>query len=200
MVTSNETPLYLQVEEALKDFQSGVTRLKSQQAETENLLAEGNQALENLVLQVARIEKLQEQVESDLRLLERLREKTVQEISALHQRVLTDASAHEVRTKKSIDNLRTDLSVRRQEALGLIRDLRQDLLSLERANAAAKAELEQDRASIKSLLDEMETGLLHCRGQLQDLANRLSSQDKRIRFLFGAIVILTLGTILSMLF
>ena len=67
------TALYLQVEQALKDFQKGVTRLKSQQVETEALLTKGNEALDNLVLQVARTEKIQAEVESDLRLLEKFR-------------------------------------------------------------------------------------------------------------------------------
>ena len=78
MSQSKGTPLYLQVEEALKDFQLGVGRLKAQQRETDSLLATGNEALENLVLQVACIEKLQDQVESDLRLLERFRQNTAQ--------------------------------------------------------------------------------------------------------------------------
>jgi septation ring formation regulator EzrA len=126
-MTADGTALYLQVEQALKDFQKGVTRLKAQQAETETLLSNGNEALENLVRQVAHTEKMQSQVESDLRLLERFRESQAEENSRFCSQIEAEQNRQKQIAEKNLADVRTDLSVRRQELLGLIGDLKQNV-------------------------------------------------------------------------
>lgn len=123
MTAERGTELYLQVEQALKDFQKGVFNLKDQQLSTESLLTRGNEALENLVLQIARTEKIQEEVEADLRLLEKFRQAQAKENAVFAGQIKEELSRQRQSTGKALDNLKTDLSLRRRELLGLVEDL-----------------------------------------------------------------------------
>jgi chromosome segregation ATPase len=199
---SQSKPLYLQVEEALKDFQSGVSRLKAQQRETESLIASGNQALENLVLQVARIEKMREQVEGDLRLLERFREQIDGEMSEFRQQVLAEFNQHQEQTDSRVDNLKTDLSVRRHELLGLIRDLRQQVKELEEKVGGAKKNLE-DLQGNEEARDKALAGLRQqvqtCLSCYEELNRRLVQGRRWNRYLLAAIAVMSGLVILSFL-
>lgn len=126
-MNTDGTDLYLQVEQALNDFQQGVTRLKAQQAETETLLSNGNEALENLVRQVALTEKMQSQVESDLRLLERFRISQAEENARFCSQMGAELNRQKQIAEKNLANVKTDLSIRRQELLGLIGDLQKNI-------------------------------------------------------------------------
>lgn len=123
MTAEEGTALYLQVEQALKDFQKGVTRLKNQQVETEALLTKGNEALDNLVLQVVQAEKIQADVESDLRLLEKFRLAQAEENAQFSSQVKAELSRQSQSAGKALDDLKTEISLRRRELLGLVEDL-----------------------------------------------------------------------------
>lgn len=127
MTAEEGTALYLQVEQALKDFQKGVTRLKAQQIETEALLAKGNEALENLVLQVAHTEKIQAEVESDLRLLEKFRLAQADENAQFCSQVKAELNRQSQSAGKILDSLKTEISLRRRELLGLVEDLEKNV-------------------------------------------------------------------------
>lgn len=127
MTAEEGTALYLQVEQALKDFQKGVTRLKAQQIETEALLAKGNEALENLVLQVALTEKIQAEVESDLRLLEKFRLAQADENAQFCSQVKAELNRQSQSAGKILDSLKTEISLRRRELLGLVEDLEKNV-------------------------------------------------------------------------
>lgn len=193
MSESKGMPLYLQVEEALKDFQTGVSRLKAQQRETESLISSGNQALENLVLQVARIEKMREQVESDLRLLERFREQIDGEMSEFRQQVLAEFNQHQEQTYIRVDNLKTDLSVRRQELLGLIRDLRQELRGLEQEFAGAKRTLDYLRGNEEArekALAGLKQQVQTCQRYQEELNHHLAQGQRRMRYMLAAMAVM----------
>ena len=59
-------------------------------------------------------------------------------MSEFRQQVLAEFNQHQEQTDSRVDNLKTDLSVRRHELLGLIRDLRRKAKELERKWAAPK--------------------------------------------------------------
>lgn len=203
MSQNKGAPLYLQVEEALKEFQSGVNRLKAQQSETDSLLASGNEALENLVRQIARTEKLQEQVESDLRLLERFRQRTAQETDQLRQQVLAELNEHQEQIKGRVDNLKTDFSVRRQEILGLIQDLRKELKALEQEWGNTKRTLEYIQGSEKArgkTLAGLKQQVQSCYSRLQEVDHRLARGEKWTKYLLAAVLVLAVLLLMNMLF
>lgn len=179
------TALYLQVEQALKDFQKGVTRLKSQQVETEALLTKGNEALDNLVLQVARTEKIQAEVESDLRLLEKFRLAQAEENAQFFSQVTTELSRQSQSVGKALDNLKTDISVRRQELLGLVGELRKQIDQRLQALAAELDGLKGQTSALKGL--EVKIQLLEA------YANRQRALERKLKFLgWGFVVLLAL--------
>ncbi|GEM_PF-1420828 len=179
------TALYLQVEQALKDFQKGVTRLKSQQVETEALLTKGNEALDNLVLQVARTEKIQAEVESDLRLLEKFRLAQAEENAQFFSQVTTELSRQSQSVGKALDNLKTDISVRRQELLGLVGELRKQIEQRLQALAAELDGLKGQTSALKGL--EVKIQLLEA------YANRQRALERKLKFLgWGFVVLLAL--------
>ncbi len=179
------TALYLQVEQALKDFQKGVTRLKSQQVETEALLTKGNEALDNLVLQVARTEKIQAEVESDLRLLEKFRLAQAEENAQFFSQVTTELSRQSQSVGKALDNLKTDISVRRQELLGLVGELRKQIDQRLQALTAELDGLKGQTSALKGL--EVKIQLLEA------YANRQRALERKLKFLgWGFVVLLAL--------
>ena len=179
------TALYLQVEQALKDFQKGVTRLKSQQVETEALLTKGNEALDNLVLQVARTEKIQAEVESDLRLLEKFRLAQAEENAQFFSQVTTELSRQSQSVGKALDNLKTDISVRRQELLGLVGELRKQIEQRLQALAAELDGLKGQTSALKGLEVKIQS--------LEAYANRQRALERKLKFLgWGFVVLLAL--------
>ncbi|MDD3074172.1 MAG: hypothetical protein PHS56_07145 [Eubacteriales bacterium] len=179
------TALYLQVEQALKDFQKGVTRLKSQQVETEALLTKGNEALDNLVLQVARTEKIQAEVESDLRLLEKFRLAQAEENAQFFSQVTTELSRQSQSVGKALDNLKTDISVRRQELLGLVGELRKQIDQRLQALAAELDGLKGQTSALKGLEGKIQL--------LEAYANRQRALERKLKFLgWGFVVLLAL--------
>lgn len=179
------TALYLQVEQALKDFQKGVTRLKSQQVETEALLTKGNEALDNLVLQVARTEKIQAEVESDLRLLEKFRLAQAEENAQFFSQVTTELSRQSQSVGKALDNLKTDISVRRQELLGLVGELRKQI---DQRLQALAAELDGHKGQTSAL-----KGLEVKIQLLEAYANRQRALERKLKFLgWGFVALLAL--------
>ena len=179
------TALYLQVEQALKDFQKGVTRLKSQQVETEALLTKGNEALDNLVLQVARTEKIQAEVESDLRLLEKFRLAQAEENAQFFSQVTTELSRQSQSVGKALDNLKTDISVRRQELLGLVGELRKQIDQRLQALAAELDGLKGQTYALKGLEGKIQL--------LEAYANRQRALERKLKFLgWGFVVLLAL--------
>ncbi len=203
MSQSKGTPLYLQVEEALKDFQLGVGRLKAQQRETDSLLATGNEALENLVLQVACIEKLQDQVESDLRLLERFRQNTAQENDQLRQQILAEFSEHQEQIRGRVDNLKTDFGVRRQEILGLIRDLRQELKGIEQQwinTQKALNTIQGNEGAREKILAWLKQQTEMLQSYQQEVDRRLARAEKWTKYLLAAVLALAVLTLVELLF
>ncbi|HBI57112.1 MAG TPA: hypothetical protein DG577_07065 [Firmicutes bacterium] len=179
------TALYLQVEQALKDFQKGVTRLKSQQVETEALLTKGNEALDNLVLQVARTEKIQAEVESDLRLLEKFRLAQAEENAQFFSQVTTELSRQSQSVGKALDNLKTDISVRRQELLGLVGELRKQIDQRLQALTAELDGLKGQTSALKGLEVKIQS--------LEAYANRQRALERKLKFLgWGFVVLLAL--------
>lgn len=170
------TPLYLQVEEALEAFKTGITRLRDQQSQTDSLLAKGNEALDNLMEQVTRIDRMQEDVETDLRLMERFRENAEKERSKFQEQVLRDISQHQEQTKEALGNIRTDLSVRRQELLGMIRDLD--------ANIRASQENSQTLAKEFSgrLETQAEAARIYAEDRVQDAVEQCNELTARIEW------------------
>lgn len=197
MSVNNGTSLYLQVEEALHEFKTGVTRLRDQQAQTDALLARGNEALDNLVHQVSRVDKMQEDVEADLRLLERFRENMDSEFSRLHTAIRTDMTQQEQQTRQALDNIKTDLSVRRQELLGLIRDLRQGLVNLEKDNretlTGLSGQIQVQKSSGDKLAADLDTRFKGIAAWHSDLTARIISLESKQKYLVWAMA--GLGTL-----
>lgn len=189
-MTDDGTALYLQVEQALKDFQKGVTRLKAQQAETETLLSNGNEALENLVRQVAHTEKMQSQVESDLRLLERFRISQAEENAQFCSQMEAELNRQKQIAEKNLANVKADLSIRRQELLGLIGDLQQNvegrLRQIDTGMDNLKAAFLKELASELQLLEET-------------WASRHRLLERKLNYLywgFAALAVLLLASLL----
>lgn len=202
-MSAKGTHLYLQVEEALEAFKSGVGILRDQQTQTDTLLSRGNEALDNLVQQVARIDKMQEEVEMDLRLMERFREKADQEFTLLHQKVLTDVNEHNEQTKNALDNLKADLSIRRQELLGLIQDLGAKFRQLQENSRNSEKKLTDfikvHQDDMRSAIAEMDTKVCTFAGYCEELAARVHSVEKKNRFLLWCLIgvaVITLACIL----
>lgn len=197
MSVNNGTSLYLQVEEALHEFKTGVTRLRDQQAQTDALLARGNEALDNLVHQVSRVDKMQEDVEADLRLLERFRENMDSEFSRLHTAIRTDMTQQEQQTRQALDNIKSDLSVRRQELLGLIRDLRQGLVNLEKDNretlTGLSGQIQVQKSSGDKLAADLDTRFKGIAAWHSDLTARIISLESKQKYLVWAMA--GLGTL-----
>ncbi len=162
-----------------------MTRLKSQQVETEALLTKGNEALDNLVLQVARTEKIQAEVESDLRLLEKFRLAQAEENAQFFSQVTTELSRQSQSVGKALDNLKTDISVRRQELLGLVGELRKQIDQRLQALAAELDGLKGQTYALKGLEGKIQL--------LEAYANRQRALERKLKFLgWGFVVLLAL--------
>lgn len=187
MTAEEGTALYLQVEQALKDFQKGVTRLKNQQVETEALLTKGNEALDNLVLQVVQAEKIQADVESDLRLLEKFRLAQAEENAQFSSQVKAELSRQSQSAGKALDDLKTEISLRRRELLGLVEDLGKNVQGrLHTLDTEVKV-LKNQTASLKEL--EAKIQLLEAYASKQ----RALERNQRLLFLcFAALLALVL--------
>ncbi|MDD4658461.1 MAG: hypothetical protein PHW26_05445 [Eubacteriales bacterium] len=187
MTAEEGTALYLQVEQALKDFQKGVTRLKNQQVETEALLTKGNEALDNLVLQVVQAEKIQADVESDLRLLEKFRLAQAEENAQFSSQVKAELSRQSQSAGKALDDLKTEISLRRRELLGLVEDLGKNVQGrLHTLDTEVKV-LKNQTASLKEL--EAKIQLLEAYASKQ----RALERNQKLLFLcFAALLALVL--------
>jgi hypothetical protein len=191
MTAERGTELYLQVEQALKDFQKGVFNLKDQQLSTETLLTRGNEALENLVLQIARTEKIQEEVEADLRLLEKFRQTQAKENAVFASQIKEELSRQRQSTGKALDNLKTDLSLRRRELLGLVEDLGEETgSSLQTLDAKVK-DLQKQAVAIKELEVKLQL--------LENYASRQRNLEGKQKLLFWGYALL-LALVIAALF
>lgn len=192
MTAERGTELYLQVEQALKDFQKGVFNLKDQQLSTESLLTRGNEALENLVLQIARTEKIQEEVEADLRLLEKFRQAQAKENAVFAGQIKEELSRQRQSTGKALDNLKTDLSLRRRELLGLVEDLGEETRkSLQTLKTEVK-DLQKQAVVIKELEAKIQL--------LESYALRQRNLEGKQKLLFWGYALLLALVIASLFF
>lgn len=190
MTAEEGTALYLQVEQALKDFQKGVTRLKAQQIETEALLAKGNEALENLVLQVALTEKIQAEVESDLRLLEKFRLAQADENAQFCSQVKAELNRQSQSAGKILDSLKTEISLRRRELLGLVEDLEKNVQGRLQTLDTEVNGLKNQTAALKEL--EAKIQLLEAYASRQ---RALERKQKLLIWGFAALLALVLASL-----
>lgn len=182
MTAEGGTELYLQVEQALKDFQRGVSHLKSQQLTTEALLTRSNEALDNLALQIARTEKIQAEVAEDLRLLEKFRQAQAEENALFAAQVKEELGRQHQAAGKALDNLKTDLSLRRRELLGLVEELREEVRrSLHALNTEVRG-IKKQAAVIKELEGKIQL--------LESYASRQRNLEGKLKLLSWAYALL----------
>ncbi|HOC06296.1 MAG TPA: hypothetical protein PKN71_03135 [Bacillota bacterium] len=189
MTAEGATELYLQVEQALKDFQKGVANLKSQQRSTEALLTRGNEALENLASQIARTEKIQAEVAEDLRLLEKFRQAQAEENAVFAAQVQEELHRHSQATGKALDNLRTDLSLRRRELLGLLDELREEV---SQGRQSLLGDIRKQGAVISQLEEKIQL--------LENYASRQRHLEGKQKLLFWGYALLLALLVAAMLF
>ena len=114
MTSSSGTPLYLQVEDAISQFITSLTKLQDQQAQTESMLLKGTEALGNMVSQVALMDTLKDDVARELALIDQYR-----------ATISTQYADQHTRTEEALAKLKATIDVRRQEMLGAIREYQQ---------------------------------------------------------------------------
>jgi DNA repair exonuclease SbcCD ATPase subunit len=182
MIDEKGTALYLQVEQALKDFQTGVARLKSQQAETEELLAKGDAALETLVRQVTAVELVEREVQSCLDQLEKQGRALAEENDRFADWVEDQLGQARQSLEKVAQGLRTEMHFRRRELEGTVTD------HLGRAGARMDG-LERDllalAASVRGL-KELENKIC----LLEAWAGRQRTLERRQKYLAWAYALL----------
>jgi adenylate kinase family enzyme len=186
MSDNNGTTLYLQVEEALAEFKKGVAKLRSQQTLTDTILTQSSQALDNLLLQIARGDCLKEEVEADLRLAESFREAISQKTAEVHNQILNDLQESKSRTDKALNNLKLDLSVRRQELLGMIQELGQGLAKVDLAAREAGAE----NAAMEKALAEFGGRIRTLAAVQEDLGAKMVALERQNKYQLWALVAL----------
>jgi len=203
MNPSSGTPLYLQVEEALGEFKTGVTKLRAQQAQTDTLLSKGDQALENLVHQISRVDSLKSDVESDLRLMEQFRETIAKEARELQNRIHTDFSEHELQTSEALSNLKTDFSVRRQELLGLIQAVRHSTETVEQSYKDIKAEMVQNliaqEKAMEGMANELGPKVRSLSAHQSQLSGKIIALEKKSNYLIWAVIGLGIVAVLALI-
>lgn len=175
MHSSEGVSLYLQVDTALKEFQTGVARLKEQQARTDSLLAQGNHALENLVRQIAGLEEMKKQAEEKLSLLEACRQSIGAEMAGFRTQLQARLEEQEQMYRNALSSLKADCSLRRQELLGLV----QELQGQARRWSAESARLD-------AVCRETAQRLQNAELQGQELELRLAAAEKRSKYLLAA--------------
>jgi len=203
MSTNSGTPLYLEVEAALKDFKTGVSSLREQQAKTETLLAQGGEALDTLVQQMARVDSLKEDVESDLRLLEKYKGSLDKKVTAAQQQFLEELEEYQQTTRKSMDNVKTDLSLRRKELLGLIQEAQDNLKALENLSQQREQnfqrQLHHHRRDLDTALEKVKAKLRAGEELNGLLSNRLGQMEKRFKYLVLAVAAMGLLTLVALI-
>jgi chromosome segregation ATPase len=158
MTASSGTPLYVQVEDAIKEFKTSVQKLRDQQSQTDGMLVRGTEALGNMVNQVALMDKLKEEVERELHLMEQYR-------STISQ----DYAEQQAQVDRAVANLKTTIDIRRQEMLGMVRELRQ-------AQQKSEQDLNQKLADLQLSLNSSTTDLKASLKTLAKLQNNTTTE------------------------
>lgn len=178
-MTANEgTTLYLQVEQALKDFQTGVTKLQSQQAETEILRLKNDEALKQLVGLLAQAENVRAQLEAKVRLLAEFRLALTQENAEFTNSTKAEIKRLREDESKARASLQTEVECRQQQLTGQVK----------RIESATQSELQGMQATLNYSLE-----------QLEQWASRQRSSERKQKITLWAIGGLLLLVVVSML-
>lgn len=197
---NSSTPLYIQVEEAINEFKTNVTKLRSQQTQIDDMMVKGTEALGNMLGRVALIDQLKDEVDAQMQQLEQFRHK-----------IGNESAKHQQESKLAIQEVRTTSEERRLEFLALIRELRH---ALQKSEQEYKAGLQETKTRLTGLHHTLDNSMsdiqktFKARSRQQDaiiveVSNRLESLElsysRRIKLLTGAVLLLGFIAILSIL-